>query len=135
VPYLREDQIAAWEGPQAPFGARANAAAFVQSNCNVPSGRNLIVSNLLAFADLEVNSYGKCVALTGQHPPPSSIPTVTLMHTDTARRSAGVAQMYLECLTGTMSRCNCHVYSKTDCFGQEHLLALKQAAAPSAAGA
>ena len=88
VPYLREDHIAAWEGHQAPFGARANAAAFVQSNCNVPSGRNLIVANLLAFADLEVNSYGKCVALWGgglpppQHlPAPASVPTATRMHT------------------------------------------------------
>jgi hypothetical protein len=86
VPYLREDQIAAWEGPQAPFGARANAAAFVQSNCNVPSGRNLIVSNLLAFPDLEVNSYGKCVARwscqkhTLQHLPD---PLLSWTHRDT----------------------------------------------------
>ncbi|KAK9826868.1 hypothetical protein WJX81_002023 [Elliptochloris bilobata] len=61
VPYLREDQIAAWEGLQAPFAARANASAFVQSNCNVPSGRNAIVANLMAFSDLEVNSYGRCL--------------------------------------------------------------------------
>ena len=60
VPYLREDQIAAWEAPQAPFEARANASAFVQSNCNVPSGRNAIVANLMAFPDMEVNSYGRC---------------------------------------------------------------------------
>ena len=59
VPYLREDQIAAWEGAQAPFEARANASAFVQSNCNVPSGRNVIVGNLMAFTDIEVNSYGR----------------------------------------------------------------------------
>ena len=59
VPYLREDQIAAWEGAQAPFEARANASAFVQSNCNVPSGRNVIVANLMAFTDVEVNSYGR----------------------------------------------------------------------------
>ena len=63
VPYLREDQIAAWEGPQAPFEARANASAFVQSNCNVPSGRNVIVANLMAFTDLEINSYGRCGGL------------------------------------------------------------------------
>ena len=62
VPYLRADQIAAWEGPLAPFEARKNASAFVQSNCNVPSGRNLIVAHLMAFPDLEVNSFGKCVA-------------------------------------------------------------------------
>jgi hypothetical protein len=58
--YLRPDQLAAWGQPGLGFDEREPAAAFVQSNCKVPSGRTELIANLMSFGDVPVHSYGKC---------------------------------------------------------------------------
>ncbi len=74
----RPDQLAAWGGQAGlGFDERAPAAAFVQSNCKVPSGRTELVANLMSFGDVPVHSYGKCG------------PTLNITLTLTARCPAG----------------------------------------------
>ena len=73
--YLRVDQLAAFTAPQGGsiglgFAKRAAAAAFVQSNCKVPSGRTEIISNLMSFRDVAIHSYGKCGPAHNQAPRP-----------------------------------------------------------------
>ena len=69
--YLRMDHLAAFVAPKGGslglgFAERAAAAAFVQSNCKVPSGRTEIISNLMSFGDVAIHSCGKCVPLSSR---------------------------------------------------------------------